>query len=164
MEKRLRYLLVLAVAVCMVAAYYLVNPATAVANTLGTAEVNHVALHRAELGDTIFIYNIPLNNPTRTPVTVEKVEITLLVDGTDYASRVMQNEPTTVNPGTTFTIQKLVQLTGSPIGYQGPGQKTYQLEATVKIFASANSLGMSSSQSHVITDQRSWTYMKVESS
>ena len=162
MEKRLRYMLVLAVAVCMLAAYYLYNPAAAVTNTLGTAEVNHVALHRAELSDAIFIYNIPLSNPTRTPVTVEKVEITLLVDGTDYASRVMQNEPTTVNPGTTLTLQKLVQLTGSPIGYQSPGQKTYQLEATVKIFASADSLGMSSSQSHAITDQRSWTYMKAE--
>ena len=164
MEKRLRYMLVLAVAVCMVAAYYLVNPATAVANTLRTAEVNHVALHRAELGDTIFIYNIPLNNPTRTPVTIEKIEITLLVNGTDYMSRVMQNEPTTVNPGITFKIQKLVQLTGSPIGYQNPGQKTYQLEATMKIFASANSLGMRASQSHAITDQRSWTYMKAAES
>ncbi len=145
-------MLVLAVAVYMVAVYYLVNPATAVANTLRTAEVDYMALHRAELYETIFIYNIPLNNPTRTPVTVEKVEITLLVNGTDCTSRVMQDVPITVNPGTTVTLQKLVHLTGSPSGYQSPGQKKYRLEVTVKIFASANSFGMSGSQSHVITD------------
>ena len=164
MEKRVKYLLVLAVAICVAVAFYVVNPWTAVANTLGTAEVDDMALHRAESGDTVFIYYIAVNNPAWTPVTVERVEITLLVNRTDHLSRVMQNEPLTVNPGTGVTLQKLVYFAGSPIGYQSPGQKTYQLEATAKIFASANSLGMSASQSHVITDQRSWTYMKAESS
>jgi hypothetical protein len=161
LEKRFGYILVVAVVVCIAAAYYLLNPANAVANTLQTAEVNDLALHRAELSDTIFIYYIPLTNPTRTPVTVDSCEITLLVNGTDYASMVMQNNPATVNPGTTVTLNKLVHLTGSPIGYQGLGQKKYTLEATVKILASADSLGMSASQSLTLTDQRSWIYSKL---
>jgi hypothetical protein len=162
MEKRVKYLLVLTAAVFAAAAFYFLNPWTAVANTLRTAEVDDMALHRAELGDTVFIYYIPVDNPAWTPVTVEKVEITLLVNGTDYLSRVMQNEPLTVNPGTGVTLQKLVYLAGSPIGYQSQGQRKYMLEATVTIFASAESLGMRSENSRVITDQRSWTYVKLD--
>jgi len=161
MEKRVKHLLVLAAAVFAAAAFYVLNPWTAVANTLATAQVDDMALHRAELGDTIFIYYIPVDNPTRTPVTIEKVEITLLVNGTDYLSRVMQNEPLTVNPGTGVRLQKLVYLAGSPIGYQNTGQRKYMLEATVEVFASAESLGMRSEDGRVLTDQRSWFYVKV---
>lgn len=162
MEKRVKYLLAVAAVVCLAVAYHLLNPGTAVANTLATVEVRDMALHRAELGDTVFIYYIPVDNPTRIPVTIEKVEITLLVNGTDHLSRVMQNEPLTVNPGTTVTLQKLVYLAGSPIGYQTQEKRNYRLKATVEVFASAESVGMRAEKSRVITDQRSWTYVKVD--
>ncbi len=162
MEKRVKHLLLLAAAILAAATFYVLNPWTAVANTLATVEVDDMALHRAELSDTIFIYYILVDNPTRTAVTIEKVEITLLVNGTDYLSRVMFNEPLTVKPGTGVRLQKLVHLAGSPIGYQNTGKRKYLLEATLEIFASAKSLGMRSENSRVLTDQRSWFYVKFD--
>ncbi len=152
MRNRIRFLLAVAAVVCMAVAYHSVNPGTAVVNTLATAIVEDMALHRAELGDTVFIYYIQGDNPKLIPVTIEKVVITLLVNGTDHMSRVMQNEPLTVNPGTTLKMQKRVYLSGSPIGYQPQGRRTYRLEATVEVFASAEFLGMRSEKSRVLTD------------
>lgn len=161
-KNKVKYLFFVAAVVYVAVAYHFVNPGAAVANTLATATVEDVALHRAELGDTVFIYYIQVDNPTLIPVTIEKAEITLLVNGTDHLSRVMRNEPLTVNPGITLTLQKLVYLAGSPIGYQTQGRRNYRLEATVEVFASAESLGMRAEESRVLTDQQSWTYVKVD--
>lgn len=138
--------------------YYLYSPGGAVSRTLGTAHVDQLALHLNEESRTIFIVTVPIHNPTSVPVTIESAEVTLLVDGVDYSSWILQNDPVVVNPGTTFDLTKLVQVTGSPVGYQGQGQVTYEIGITCNLVGSAESLGLHAELNQVVEETINWTY------
>ena len=140
--------------------YYMYSPRGAVSRTLGTAHVDQLALHLNEESRTIFIVTVPIHNPTRVSVTIESAEVTLLVDGVDYSSRVLQNDPVVVNPGTTLDLTKLVQVTGSPVGYQGQGQGqvTYEIGITCNLVGSAESLGLHAEMNQVVEETINWTY------
>ena len=149
---------VIILAVAAGAVYYLYSPGFALSRTLGTAHVDQLALHLNEQSRTIFIVTVAVYNPTRVPVTLESAQVTLLVDGVDYSSRILQNDPVVVNPGTTFDLTKLVQVTGSPVGHQTQGQVTYELGITCNVEGSAKSLGLHAEVTQTVEETINWTY------
>ena len=100
-----------------------------------------------------------MNNPSNIPVTITDANARMLVNGTDHHSRTLAAGLNVVlYPGETFYLQKMVELTGSPIGFHPPGTMVYTLQTEVEIHGEAKSLGMSSSYSYSFTDTRTWTY------
>ena len=140
------------------AVFVFMNPYSATGKTLNTAEVSHIGLHLAHDSQVIFIVVVPVSNPSNIPVTITEVNVRMSVNGNDYLSHELQNEPLVVYPGKTYNVQKMVELTGSPIGFQSPGIKRYTLQTEVEIYGEAESMGMNSSNEYRFTDTRTWWY------
>lgn len=157
--------LICAVAICSVAVLgavlFLYNPWTALSRTLGTADIRSIALHRAEGPETLFLVFIPVENPTRVPVTITWVNIRMLVNGTDHLSTEIQQDPILIRPGKATEIQRIVRLTGSPIGFQGEETRMYKLEIIIEMSATARSLGLGASNSVTLSDAIDWYYNKI---
>ncbi len=158
MDKRIIAVIAALVVIGVGAAYYSYSPQNALSKTFATAEFNQVALHLNEPSRTIFIVEMPITNPTGVPVTINEAHYTLLVDGVDYQSRELQNDPVTIAPGTTLKLTRMVQVTGSPIGTQQEEQVSYTLDITCELVGSAESIVGSATMDNVVEAQRSWTY------
>jgi len=135
------------------------SPFSATGRTLQTAEVSHIGLHLAEEHQVIFTVVVPVSNPSNIPVTITGADVRMWVNGTDHHSRtIAAGLHVVLYPGETFYLQKMVMLTGSPIGFQPQETMVYTLQTEVEIHGEAKSLGMSSFISYSITDTRTWTY------
>ena len=87
----------LACAVVIVGAVFaFMNPYSATGRTLKTAEVYHIGLHLADDSQVIFIVCVPVSNPSNIPVTITEVNVRMLVNGADYLSNELLNEPLVV--------------------------------------------------------------------
>ena len=153
-----RYIALACALVIIGTVFVFMNPYSATGRTLKTAEVSQIAPHLVDDSRVIFIVVVPVSNPSNVPVTITEVNVRMLVNGTDYLSRELQNEPLIVNPGKSFNLHRMVTLTGSPIGFQSPGIRKYTLQTEVEIHGEAKSLGMGSSNSYSFTDTRTWRY------
>jgi len=140
------------------AAFVFMNPYSATERTLKTAEVSRIALFQAEDYQVCFIVSVPVSNPSNIPVTITEINIRMLVNGIDHSRTLDARERVVLYPGKTFTVQKMVKLWGSPIGFQSQEISRYTLQMEVEIHGEAKSLGMSSSNSYSFTDTRTWTY------
>ena len=118
-------------------------------------------VHRAEGPETLFLVFIPVENPTRVPVTITWVHIRMLVNGTDHLSTEIQQDPILIKPGKATEIQRIVRLTGSPIGFQGEETRMYKLEIIIEMSATARSLGLGASNSVTLSDAIDWYYNKI---
>ena len=135
------------------------NPYSAIGRTLKTAEVSDIELHLAEEHQVIFTVVVPVSNPSNVPVTITGANVRMWVNGTDYHSRtIAAGLYVVLYPGETFYLQKIVELLGSPIGFQPRETMVYTLRTEVEIHGEAESLGMSSSNSYSFADTRTWTY------
>jgi len=70
----------------------------------------------------------------------------------------MGGDPVVVEPGSTRQIERLVQLTGSPVGFQEERLVNYHLESSWVLECVARSLGFEASQSVTVGDTRNWLY------
>lgn len=148
--------------IVLVTAFVLYSPSNLLPRTMKTAEVTSIGLHLADGSNTMLLIGISMENPSSAPVTITDVDITLLVNGTDYNSMVLSGGSITVEPGQTQSIVSMVQLTGSPIGYQPDGSKVhYMLDISAEITGSARSLGLEASRTVTVQREMSWYYDKL---
>ena len=158
MNKKYIYTTVIVAVIGLGAVIALYNPWTSLGVTMDSAHVSHIGLHLAEGSQTIFIAVFSVDNPSRVPVTITVDEVTFLINGTGYPSTVMGGDPVVVEPGSTRQIERLVQLTGSPVGYQEEGVVNYQLVSSWVLEGVARSIGFEASQSVTFEDTRNWLY------
>jgi len=158
-NKKIFYSAIVCAIVIIGAVFVFMNPYSATGRTLKTAEVSRIALFQAEDYQVLFIVDVPVSNPSNIPVIITEVNVRMLVNGTDYSRMRDARERVVLYPGKTFTVQKMVGLWGSPIGFQSPGTRMYTLQMEVEIHGEAKSLGMSSSNSYSFTDTRTWRYL-----
>ena len=146
-------------ALALITAFILYSPSNLLPRTMKTATISHIGLHLAEEEQTIFLVSILMENPSNMPVTITDVDITMLVNGTNYSSMAIGSVDITIPPGHEQSITKMVRLTGSPIGYQ-PSEtlQKYELEITATITGKAKSLGLEASRTITISDVRNWFY------
>jgi len=143
----------------LVTGFILYSPSNLLPRTMKTATISNIGLHLAEDAQTIFLISILMNNPSSVPVTITDVDITMLVNGSNYNSMTIGSVDITIPPGQEQSITTMVQLIGSPIGYQpSETQQHYELEITATITGETKSLGMEASRTTTITDTRSWWY------
>ena len=157
---QIKKILIPALAVlALVTVFILYAPSNLLPRTMKTATITHIGLHLVEESQTIFIVSISMENPSSAPVTITDVEITMLVNGSNYNSMTIGSVDITIPPGQEQSITTMVQLIGSPIGYQpSETQQQYELEITATITGTAKSLGLEASRTTTITDTRTWWY------
>ena len=162
MSDKKKLLIPLFAVLVVVTAFILYSPSNLLPRTMKTAEITSIGLHLADGANTILLVGIDIENPSSVPVTITDVDITLLVNGTDFNSLVLSDNSITIEPGQTQNIVRMVQLTGSPIGYQPDGSKVhYLLDITAEITGSARSLGLEASRTVTINREMSWFYDKL---
>lgn len=148
--------------IVLVTAFILYSPSNLLPRTMKTAEITSIGLHLADESITMLLVGIDIENPSSVPVTITDIDITLLVNGTDYNSLVISGGSVTVEPGQTQSLVRMVQLTGSPIGYQPDGSRVhYLLDITAEITGSTRSLGLEASRTVTVNREMSWYYDKL---
>jgi hypothetical protein len=158
LERKYVYVAALCSLVAVAAVLALYNPWTPLRATLGSAGVSHVGLHLTQGAQTYFVMVVSVDNPSRVPVVLTFGEISLHVNGTEYPTIDLGSDPVTVGPGETQGIERLVLVTGSPIGFQAEGTERYILETSWELKGTSRSLGLEASREMTLKDATSWWY------
>lgn len=85
-------------------------------------------------------------------------EITFRINGTEYPSVDQSSNPVTLGPGEVRGIERLVLVTGSPVGFQEEGPERYLLETLWVLKGAARSLGIQSSGQKNLENTTGWWY------
>jgi hypothetical protein len=145
----------------LVTVFILYNPSSLLLRTMETIEVNGVVLHLAEDANVILLVNMSVKNPSSMPVTITDVDIELSVNQAFYGSHVLGGGEQVVGPGEIESFVRMVQLIGSPIGYQDNGtQVQYVLLINAEVTGEARSLGLRASRTVTVERMLSWYYDK----
>jgi hypothetical protein len=158
LERKYVYAAALCFLVAVAALLVLYNNLSSVDATLGSAVVSHVGLHRAEGAQTYFLLVVTVKNPSRVPVTMSFEEITFRINGTEYPSVDLGSNPVTLGPRETRGIERLVLVTGSPVGFQEEGTERYLLETIWVLKGTTRSLGLQSSGRKTLENTTGWWY------
>ncbi len=146
----------------IVTVFILYNPSNLLPRTMETVEVTSIGLHLTDGANTILLVGLSMENPSRVPVTITSVDIELLVNGLSFDSHVLGYGPITIEPGQTQNIVRMVQVIGSPIGYQPDGTKEhYILDITAEVTGVTRSLGIEASRTVTVKREMSWWYDRL---
>jgi hypothetical protein len=158
MDKRYIIGAAILVVIGFVAVFALYNPWTPLGATLSSAGVSHIGLHLAEGAQTYFIVVVSVENPSRVPVALTFGEIKFHVNGSEYPTVDLGSDPVTLGLGEARGIERLVLVTGSPIGFQAEGTERYLLETSWSLKGTARGLGLEASRDMTLEDTTSWWY------
>ena len=158
-----KYLLIPSLGIILlVTVFILYSPNNLLPRTMETVEVKSIGLHLADGANTILLVSFNIENPSSIPVTITDVDIDLLVNGTSYNGLVLDTESNTIEPGQAQNVVRLVQLTGSPIGYQPDGTRVhYLLDISAEVTGEASSLGLDAIRTVTVKKVMSWYYDKL---
>ncbi len=140
-------------------AYISLAPDVALRRTLGTAEIKRYSLHKVEpeLNKTLILTSIEISNPTLLPITITEVNATLLLDGTDYNSRILPGiDDPSINPGETKEILRFIQIQASPIS-KNPGRHGFNVTVKLKITAEVSLLFLQEEDTDSLIHTDEWT-------
>lgn len=150
------------VVLALVTVFILYSPSNLLPRTMDSVEVESIGLHLADGANTIILVSFSVDNPSSTPVKITVDDIELLVNGTYYSTVVLGSGDIVVEPGQTESVVRLVQLTGSPIGYQPDGTRVhYLLDISAEVTCEARSLGLEASRTVTGSKVMSWYYDKL---
>ncbi|MCW4014134.1 MAG: hypothetical protein NWF07_14265 [Candidatus Bathyarchaeota archaeon] len=160
MEKDKRLLMIPVFGVIIVATVFIMySPSNLLPMTMETVEVTGVGLHLADGSNVLLLVSMSVENPSSVPVTITDVDIELLVNGAFYGSLVLGGGEQDVLPGETVSIVRIVQLIGSPIGFQSEGTtEQYMLDISADVTGEASSLGLWASRTVTVERMMSWYY------
>lgn len=148
-----------AIMITLFAFFYLISPYLSFSKIESTTEIENVVLQYRNYHQATFLVKMNVMNPSSNPVTVEYVKLTLLVNGTDYNSREMQNTPLIINSGHETDVLRTMLAIGSPISTQLEGtKKRYVLETEAEVTISMKIMGMPLKKNFKLLDNMNWVY------
>lgn len=144
-------------------AYVSLTPNVVLTRTLGTAEIKSCTLHKIEpkLHKTQILANFEISNPTLLPVTIQDVEATLLLNGTNYNSTALPRTnltrlTKTINPGETKDFSRLIQIQDSPISDTPTTRHTFNMTMKLKITGQTTLLFFTEEETDALTHNQQW--------
>jgi len=130
-------------------------PRTTVNNTINGVQING-PIYQQEIGafDQFFL-TFSFENNGRTPVKITKIDVELLVNGTDYNSQMTTHSLGDIKPGNSRTFHRTVLLSNAPIGFRE--NEVWNLTAVAEITGESEILFFKHEKSITETKSINWT-------
>ena len=112
--------------------------------SMQSAKIEDVTLHYTDevTSQTILQLKFSVKNLGPLLLTIKDVDGVLLLNGTDYNSRLLNFETQYIKPGETQAIVYFAQLSGSPLSRLS-GQETFDFDVDMDVSLATNLLGLS---------------------
>jgi hypothetical protein len=130
-------------------------PRSTVYNTINSVEING-PIYQQEIGDfDQFFFIFSFENKGRTPIQITKIDVEVLVNGTDYNSQMTTHSLGEINPGKSRKFHRTVLLTNAPIGFRE--NEVWNITAIAEIAGKSEILFSQHKKSITETKSINWT-------